>query len=165
MNATLKQELRGAAVTVTKEFITAGYAIFTVGVPEHFQELNSTKPHYTFMVRRMAEKDGLKSPMFASLLTGPDNTSDYQYIGIVNEAFGRLHLTKKSKLTTDCWPVKILSRVLLRIFAGQQEMIGKFGFTVNHCGKCARCGAVLTTPKSIAAGFGPECLKIISSGK
>lgn len=162
MNATLTQELQGAVVAVTKEFITAGHAIFTVGVPEHFQELNNTKSHYTFMIRRMAEKDGLKSPMFASLLTGPDNTNDYQYIGVVRRD-GTLVATRKSSLPASSWVFRILSRCLARIFAGEQHLIESAGFSLHHEGRCCRCARRLTTLESILSGIGPECAKIMRS--
>jgi hypothetical protein len=30
-----------------------------------------------------------------------------------------------------------------------------------HEGRCGKCGRKLTTPESVTAGFGPECIKTI----
>lgn len=107
-----------------------------------------TGARYTFRVSRPDEK----APHFASLLTGPDNSSDFQYVGIATENNG-VRLTAKSKLGADAAPVRALDWVL------RQTAGGNLPETVEvwHEGRCCRCGRKLTVPASIATGLGPEC--------
>lgn len=158
------------SVNIDRSFLTAGKAIFTVSIPSWFTGHKDIRQHYTYCIRQKVsgtgspESNSENSPLFASLLAGPDNISDYVYIGVVNRQSGRLHTTTKSKLTLDQWPVKILDRVLRRVFSGQQQVIENSGFSVMHCGLCCRCGRVLTTPESLAAGVGPECARFLNRG-
>lgn len=166
MNATIETAMehgRGTA-TVTREFLVAGDATFTVEIPQWYQDEHDVNPHYTFNLRRKIE-DGSKTPIFASMLAGPNNETDYVYLGICTESSGEIRLTKKSKLTADSYPVKILSRVLARIFANQNAAIEIAGFSVHHCGQCGRCGRALTTPESIKRGIGPECYRLMQEGR
>lgn len=158
------------SVNIDRSFLTAGKAVFTVSIPDWFSGDKDVRPHYTYCIRRKTintdddDTSNQRSMLFASLLVGPDNASDYVYIGVVNSTSGKLFTSKKSKLTYDQWPVKILDRVLQRVFSGQQQAIENSGFSVMHCGLCCRCGRVLTTPESLAAGVGPECARFLNRG-
>ena len=166
MNATAEigTNMSHGTATVGREFLTSGNATFTVEIPDSYREYHNVPAHYTFNIRRKIE-DGAKTPMFISMLAGPNNESDYVYIGICTEPNGQVRLTKKSKLTADSYPVKILARVLARVFAGEQWAIEKAGFSVHHCGQCGRCGRALTTPESIQRGIGPECYRLMQEGR
>jgi hypothetical protein len=137
-------------------FIQAGKAIFTVEIPESHRP-EGAKPHYTFKV---TSKDDRIKPnekiRFLSMLTGPDNTSDYSYIGIL-KTDGSVKLTGASRMTVDSYPVKLAGRVIPRLLSGDVAPMLALGFDVHHEGRCCRCGRKLTTPESIKAGIGPEC--------
>jgi hypothetical protein len=130
---------------ITPSFVLAGRAVFTVD--------NGKGQHYTFKVSHKAAEGSWPEAWFASLLTGPDNTSDYTYLGMINPDL-TVKLTRKSPYGPDSQPVKVLGWALRRIVAQSLPE----GYNVHHEGKCGRCGRVLTVPASITSGFGPECI-------
>jgi hypothetical protein len=134
---------------ITPEFIFAGKSTFTLEVPSEFKTKYLTKDHYTF---RLIKKDDV---FFAQLLTGPDNTSNYSYIGLVSN--GELLHTKKSFVSKDSLAFRFLSRILYNAKQGTLEEVEKKGFVLHHEGRCGRCGRKLTTPESCDLGIGPEC--------
>lgn len=143
---------------ITKTFLTAGRAIFTLELATTFAQANNLPPHYTFKIKKKeAEKQGERDAYFISLLTGPNNTSDYTYLGLLNKESGDVILTKASKYQADSWVVKLLRRTLIRVWAGEQKMLEDAGFSLHHEGRCGRCGRVLTVPESVESGLGPEC--------
>jgi len=146
-------------MTITREFILAGRALFTLEVPGSWTAANpDCQPHYTFKVKGKELDDGSgKMIYFVSLLAGPNNDADYAYLGVLNAETGEVKLTKASKMGQDCWPVKLIQRVAARIWAGEQEAIEAAGFKLHHEGRCCRCGRMLTVPSSIESGIGPEC--------
>jgi hypothetical protein len=135
--------------TLTKDFFFGGNATFTVD--------NGKGTHYTFKVSQPKKDNerftGVK-PHFAKLLTGPDNTSDYSYLGMVNPETGEVKLTTASRMTADSLPVKVLAWALGRVIKGGQL---PEGYSIRHEGKCGCCGRALTVPESIERGIGPEC--------
>lgn len=143
---------------ITKEFALAGDARFTVEPDPAWAAGRGCPPHWTFRLRRV-EFAGGRTCLFASLLTGPDNEASYTYLGVVREDTGEVRLTAKSGLADDSWPVRVLRRVLARLFAGEGAAVEAAGWKVHHEGRCGRCGRVLTVPESIETGIGPECAK------
>ena len=143
---------------LTKDFILAGDAIFTVTCADLVGHVG----HQTYRVRRV-EFAKLEEPVriyyFAYLLTGPDNTSDYSssdysYICRVDEKTGELRATAKSRAHADKTRVwKVLEGALRLIW---YELDAE-GIEIAHAGKCGRCGRLLTDPESIEAGIGPVC--------
>jgi Family of unknown function (DUF6011) len=97
-------------------------------------------------------------PIFVKLLVGPDNWTNYKYLGYVLTGQNVYwHGTKKSPIGKDApgnkafdWAWKQLARGNL---PDQLE--------IWHEGSCGRCGRKLTVPESIASGFGPECINKI----
>jgi hypothetical protein len=131
-----------------RAFILGGKAIFTlVSV--------ATGARYTYRVSQgdAREGDTRPAPFFVSLLTGPDNTSEYTYVGMLDQRTGTIRLTRASRLQASSKPVQAFDWTMGRIFAGKAIA----GVEVYHCGRCGRCGRLLTVPSSIASGFGPEC--------
>ena len=124
-----------------RAFITAGRATFT---------LEGRDARYTFRVNR--SEDG--GAYFVSLLTGPDNTADYTYVGLLAIGSGYLHLTRKSTYTPKSTPVIALRWALPIVWRGDTLPTPA---RLMHIGKCGRCGRALTVPSSIDAGIGPEC--------
>lgn len=141
---------------ITKEFILAGRAIFTIEIPESYRQ---DKAHYTFRVNLGKRQAGVTStPYFVSLLTGPDNTSNYTYLGILTQT-GEIKLTYASKFKDNSFVVRLLRRTMKAIWDGRSAEIQATGFDIHHEGHCGRCGRALTVPASVASGFGPECMK------
>jgi hypothetical protein len=134
---------QGDTRMVSKEFVTAGNAIFTVK--------SVTGQYYTYRVNR---KD---NTWFISLLTGPDNTSSYTYLGLLDTASGGVILTKKSGFEFDSLPVKVLRWALGKVWSGSTV---PEGYSIMHEGRCGRCNRLLTVPSSLESGLGPECEKL-----
>lgn len=130
---------------ITKEFVLAGKAIFTVENPEG--------KHYTFKITRKDANAQYRTTWFVNLLTGPDNTSDYTYIGKLEPVTGDLIRTKN-----DNTPTKVAAWALQIIYGNKQLPPG---YKIHHAGKCCRCGRTLTTPQSCETGIGPECAKMM----
>jgi hypothetical protein len=125
------------------DFFEAGKAIFTVS--------NPIGDHYTYKITKKE-----KGPFFVALLTGPDNTSDYTYLGIYHPGKRSITLTAKSKFTETSTPVRVIRWAIIMIKDGKGL---PRGYTIRHEGRCCRCGRMLTTPESIERGIGPECMK------
>lgn len=126
-------------------FVTAGRAVFTI-------ESRKTGARYTYRVNEIEDKPG---SFFASLLTGPDNTSDYSYIGLMNVVTG-FRTTKNSKMTETSTPVRALKFFCEKVVIGKRE---PYDLDMNfwHEGRCGKCSRPLTVPSSIVRGIGPEC--------
>ena len=141
----------------TREYLLAGKAIVTVE--------NPAGERYTFKVRKKVLPsprpwDQLKPgeemvPLFfVSLLTGPDNTADYAYLGVLDPATGAVRTTAKSRLRPDSKPVRVADWACRRVVAGEAF---PEGYRAYHHNRCGRCGRLLTVPESIRSGLGPEC--------
>lgn len=139
---------------LTKTFVCAGNATFSVKCPDG--------QHYTYRVRRTEPTAKYPNPAyFVSLLTGPDNTADYTYLGRLDDFTGSVTTTAKSKLPADSFPIRLLNRVLLRVWGDQQYLITEAGYSLHNEGRCGRCGRTLTVPSSVDAGIGPDCAKMM----
>lgn len=130
-----------ATAADARRFIRGGRAVLTI------KSLKSGE-HRTFRVSRKDET----SPFFVGLLSGPDNTADYTYIGVLTEDDG-VRLTKASKLTSESVPVRAWNYVARHLRADVLPADAE----VMHEGRCACCGRALTHPDSIERGIGPEC--------
>ena len=128
-----------------KTFILAGKAIFT---------LQGASNRYTFKVTRKDPSEGYAVAYFVSLLTGPENTTDYTYLGMLDCVTGQVRLTRKSSYTDASTPVLAIRWALRLIWA---EKTLPAPAAILHAGRCGRCGRLLTVPSSIETGFGPEC--------
>ena len=145
-------------MSISKQFLTAGEAIFTVEVPEEHRK-EGVKPHYTYRVDKVEQNAKYPEAYFVKLLSGPDNTSDYSYVGRLDQFVGFVETTAKSKFTHESYPVKLLNRVVARVWCDDHAAYEQYGFKVHHEGKCGRCGRRLTVPESVESGIGPECAK------
>lgn len=127
-----------------KVFLTAGKAIFTIPVD------GAPSGHYTYKVTKKESNRGPGDVFFVSLLSGPDNESSYQYLGMLNAERGEVFTTAKSRVGRESAPVLVVQDAVKRIYAGEEGLI-------MHAGHCGRCGRLLTHRESIVNGFGPEC--------
>ena len=140
---------------ISKNFVTAGNATFTLELPQEWAYSHGCKPHYTYKVRKKEGRD-CKPVFFVSILSGPDNESDYRYIGILTFD-GQIRTTAKSALQPTAMPVRLLNRTLNLLWKGDLTDLQEAGFKLHHENKCGRCGRKLTVPESIETGLGPEC--------
>lgn len=123
-------------------FIAAGRARFTIVSTQ-------TGKRFTFRAQHTEGK-----PIFVSLLTGSDNTSDYTFVGTIFPSRGYI-CSRKSVIKPSA-----TSNVALKWFIEnlRNEVVSpKVEFW--HEGRCAKCARPLTDPISISRGFGPECYK------
>lgn len=135
-----------------KAFMFAGRAVFTV-------TSNTTGKRFTYRVRekKIDQARSTAYLYFVSVLTGPDNTAHYQFIGTVFDAHTAAAVyrhSRKSSIGADAPSVKGFVW-LLRQVAGPGEEIK--GAAVHHEGRCGRCARPLTVPESIESGLGPIC--------
>lgn len=128
-----------------KRFVTAGNAVFTLSSKR-------TGARYTYNVQAPKDDD-MTATRFVKLLTGPDNMSDFAYLGMI-AADGTFWLTAKSKLTLEAASVRAVKYFCDIVLVG-----GKIpdALEVRHEGRCGRCNRRLTVPESIDRGIGPEC--------
>jgi hypothetical protein len=122
-------------------FVFAGNATFTV-------KSEKTGTRFTFKVRQPKPD----APHFVSLLSGPDNENDFNFLGTVF-ASGEYRHGAKSRVSPSAPSAIAAKWVVERIVKGQELK----NCQVWHEGKCGRCGRKLTVPESIETGLGPEC--------
>lgn len=137
----LRPDQAPIAAQSVKDFALAGRAIFTV-------VSKKTGSRFTYKIRK--SDDGKLH--FVAVLTGPENTSDYTYLGTI---FGERDYRhgRKSRIGFDAPSAKAFEW-----FWNQAVRFGKLDqVEIYHEGRCCRCGRALTVPESVAAGIGPEC--------
>lgn len=117
------------------KFIRAGRAVFTI-------RSKRTGQRYTYKVVRKDDYD----MWHVRVLSGPDNTSDYNYIGFIGRDGMRFVPKRGAKITP--------SGAAFRWFL---ENVESDKVEVWHEGRCGRCGRALTVPSSIESGFGSKC--------
>jgi hypothetical protein len=129
-----------------KRFTLAGKAVLTL-------VSQKTEKRYTYRVSQAHDRvtGAAEDKWFVGLLTGPDNNSDYTYVGLLTPNWFRL--TKGSKFAADSIPVRAFNYFWKH--AGQEQLAPDL--EVHHCEHCGACGRLLTTPESTKRGIGPEC--------
>lgn len=133
-----------------KPFITSGKAIFTI-------ENTETGGRFTFKVKQ--SNNG--KVFYVSVLAGPDNMSNYTYIGTIMPD-GTFRMTRKSQVAPDSPSFKAFSW-LNKLRLNGKDLPENALFW--HEGRCGRCGRRLTVPESIETGYGPECASKMSFGE
>lgn len=149
-------------------FLFAGDAIFTLVNP-------ATAVRYTYRVEQKAYtfvrngRDVKGTCYWVNLLTGPQNLTDYTFLGsLKDETVRTFALNPKSRVKDEqLASVQAISWLLNRIAAFEAGQVGQVmkGLEFWHVGRCGRCKAALTVPTSIENGFGPECVKYQAAGK
>jgi Family of unknown function (DUF6011) len=148
-----------------RTFVLGGNALFTI-------ESTATGTRFTFKVVASTDESAAdmqanvdwgtrrktRGVFFVSLLRGPDNESDYQYLGIIpKDDPMSFRLTAKSRAGEDAPSVKAFKWFWRQVSQGRLPALVQ----VWHEGRCGRCGRTLTVPESIASGFGPECRQYV----
>lgn len=129
-----------------------------VNLATHNGTLTLTNPatgeHRTFRVKTQPD-DAKFAPgqRIVSLLTGPDNTSDYTGFAFVNE-LGHVY----------CWTKKrgTIYERYARMLTDLAGVIERNKLEVNFEGRCRICNRPLTTPESVESGIGPVCAGRVS---
>jgi hypothetical protein len=149
----LNPDYQLSGVEKIRAFIFGGNSIFTLANKEK-------GTHCTYKVT--CKKEPGRTVYFVSVLSGPDNTSDYSYIGYCTSDKAQKIWTKRdAKQYTDNAPSVIgfnwLLTRLAHCIAENKPFPAFAGF--YHVGSCCKCGRRLTTPESVQNGIGPECAK------
>lgn len=125
-----------------KAFVLAGNAVFTIQNP-------LTGNRFTYRVR---QGKGEKAPHFVQVLTGSNNETDYQYLGVIFPD-GTFRVTGKTRIGKDAPSARAFAWTWAHL-----QMDRDIGpAEVWHQGRCGRCGRTLTVPESVATGLGPDC--------
>lgn len=127
-----------------ERFVYAGRALFTI-------QSKKTGVRFTYKIQK---KRGEKKPklLFVKVLQGPNNETDYGYLGYVKpQQHGEMFAGQKGRPTAASY--KALAWALDKICAG--ELPDQLEF--YHSGQCGACGRTLTVPESIETGLGPVC--------
>ncbi len=124
-----------------KAYVLGGHGTLTIESP-------ATGTRFTYRTHR----PGPDAPIFVSVLTGPNNESDYRYLGAIFQDRDFV-ITKASKIGRDAPSAKAWSWFWQRLTVG----VLPDALNVYHHGKCGRCGRKLTVPESIETGIGPVC--------
>lgn len=133
----------GTNLEATRAFITAGNAYFTI-------ENTRTGGRFTFRVKRSNNRE---DRFWVSVLTGPDNTRSYTFLGSLysGESFRYFH-SNRSEITSNAASAKAAEF----FFAALNRNLPA-ALRVYHANRCCRCARQLTTPESVMSGIGPVC--------
>ena len=161
MEAIQAAEVAAQPAVLTREFFTAGRAVFTVELPAAFitaraEQGETWHPHYVFGVRR-SEYNGREFLLVDSFVAYEKPV----YLGKLREDTGDVSLTPGSKFPADATRVKVVTKVLKAICEGRGEQIAAAGWRVMHDGKCSKCRRQLTDPLSLGRGIGPDCYEML----
>ena len=155
--APMRGELHGVATV--ERFMFAGDAILTF-------ISKKTGKRFTFRFTRPESESGRSRPTWVKVLSGPNNDSDYNFLGTIwDGAQGRSYRhSSKSRVGQDSDSVRAVQWLLKALNVGDftpgTGARSKLDLcTVHHEGRCGRCGRRLTVPSSVASGFGPECVQ------
>lgn len=111
----------------------------------------SKNTHRTVRIKTV-KKGNLEGKRIISILTGPDNNSDYRGFGFVNDN-GLIFIWNKHR---DSHILLWIARYISGKFRFDQD-VKNVNLLVEK--SCIRCNRRLTTPESIKNGIGPECMK------
>lgn len=145
-DASLPDDFRGRLTDAhdAERYCLAGKATIT---------LYSARTGTSFTYRISASDDG--ACHFVALLNGPDNTTDYKYLGRI--ARGIFWQGRKQPRPGDIGKDAPSSKAFA--FAWRAIVSGSIpsALEIWHEGSCGRCSRKLTRRESIKQGFGPEC--------
>ena len=135
-----------------RAFVFAGNARFT---------LRSLRTGARFTYRVRVKKADLEAGLaggaltyFVETLRGPDNETDYRYLGVLRQP-GQFWFTSASQQHRGSASAQALVWALDAMRCGRAVLGNRL--EVWHEGRCGRCGRALTVPESIGRGLGPEC--------
>ena len=121
-------------------------------------ENSETGEHRTFSIKtQKADAKFAPGKRILALLSGPDNTRDYQGFAFVDDS--GVHVWAKYKGTTKPTAYDWYADMVSVLVGGFPSRYGKHyeGYEVHVAGRCLKCNRALTTPESIKSGIGPVC--------
>jgi hypothetical protein len=127
-----------------REFTFAGNARLTL-------VSRKTGARFTYRIAKAKPLGDGVARYFVSVLNGPENTTDYTYLGF----FRRSEYEHGNRSKIDCGAPCALAFSWFARKMWSAEILEQV--EVWHEGRCGRCNRVLTVPESIARGIGPEC--------
>lgn len=127
-----------------REYVLGGHGAFTL-------VSRKTGERRTFRVSQPADARPF-GPYFLRMLSGPDNESDYRYVGAFWKRNGRIVFSPAPRPGMEAAKA-IGAWLAAALGAGKVSELAEFW----HEGRCGKCGRLLTDPESIARGIGPVC--------
>jgi hypothetical protein len=134
--------------STTVAHLLSGKAVFTL-------QSKATGARFTYQIKKKQDDGGSDPVFFVSLLTGPQNTSDYSYLAFMGADLSP-RLTAKSCVKQDAPSWKAFAWTWGHLCQGHTDLLTP-QVEVWHEGRCFRCGRALTVPSSIHTGLGPVC--------
>jgi hypothetical protein len=108
----------------------------------------ATGARFTYSVRQVGES----KVHFVSVLSGPNNGSDYEFVGTIFDGARFAH-GSRSRISRDAPSARAFAWAFQHLVRASLPPLCE----VWHEGRCGRCGRALTVPESIASGIGPVC--------
>lgn len=119
-------------------------------------ENRATGDHRTFQVRTQpVNADFMPGCRIVSLLTGPDNETNYESFGILQPT-GVITLWKKNRTPAYFAFCDMLLNPTKYDVSGVSDK-APLGYAYHYEGRCLVCNRALTDPLSITLGIGPKC--------
>lgn len=138
----------GAAAPIVRESVIYN-GFYTLTFPDG--------SHRTFRIStRPAKGKFAPGKRVISILIGPDNTSDYEMVGFVEE---RGITIWRSKLNGAGGGKLQEYAAILWDLAVNGEVIEGYELAVSR--RCLKCNRPLTDPESIERGIGPVCAEVV----
>ena len=137
-------------------FLEAGRAILTI-------RSRRSGERFTYRFRRPDATDDqapAARPIFVSVLRGPDNSTDYVFIGTIfpTSSVCEVRPSRATKVGANAPSAKAVRWFLECAYGGDRGAARLTKLVeVWHEGRCGRCGRLLTVPESVRRGIGPEC--------
>lgn len=128
------------------DYILGGNAVVTL-------VSKRTGERFTYRVSESKPKEGKQPVHFVSVLTGPDNRQDYEFLGTIFPD-GNYRRSMKSQIGPDAPSAKAWEWTWYNLDTDRVE--------IWHEGTCSKCGRALTDPASIERGLGPVCAERVS---
>jgi len=144
------------ATVSTTQVLCASNAVFT---------LEGRGRSWTFRIEEGSASNGRPPIYFVQVLTGPDNNNDFTYVGIYEPHNGWVRLSRASKFAEDSEFVRAIRWYVGLVFNDHEDQVEAAGFHIHWSCNCARCGRTLTVASSIDNRLGPECVKLVASGR
>ncbi len=117
--------------------------------------INSPKgQHRTFRIKT-AKHGRMKGMRILSLLTGPDNTANFEGFANVTDDGENFYVWRTYQGVGN---YAMYARMLVDLLGEHSELKRK-GYELLQSTVCRVCNRKLTTPESIKFGIGPECRK------
>lgn len=139
---------------ITAEFLTAGKARFLVS--------NAAGVQYTFRIKRWDSKKTGKTFYFVDAQER-SQWMEFVKMGTMTEDGQFIHGGDRAEVPVDHIANAVFQWAVTQII--EQNDLPE-GYSMKHCGACARCGRPLSVEESVVRGIGPDCYgKMVKESK